>query len=169
MSISFCWSPITCGLASRNLLIFFFGATLFFIDYYFFCCLSKTLFWLAISLHKYLRKTGKTLIWFLLNLSTFSRSFKRTSNAILSSTIAVFRIDNREVGELFFSANNFIISPPHFGVEIFEIISSKIASRFCTTTYREFKGLTIFLRYNPIAFYSNQMFSSRRPISRALV
>ena len=87
----------------------------------------------------------------------------------MSSALAAFRIDNYEVGELFFSANNLIISLPRFSIEISEVTNSDIAGRFRTTTYRELRGLAIFLGYNPVAFYSDRMFSSRRPISRALV
>ena len=72
------------------------------------------------------------------------------------------------MGEVFFLASNLIISPPRFSIEI-EIISGGVAGRFCTTTHREFRGLAIFLGYNPIAFYLDRIFSSRRPISRALV
>ena len=85
------------------------------------------------------------------------------------STLAAFRIDNREVGELFFSANNLMISLPRFGVEISEVTNSNIAGHFRITTYRELRGLTIFLGYNLIAFYLDRIFFSRRPISRALV
>ena len=85
------------------------------------------------------------------------------------STLAAFRIDNREVGELFFLANNLIISPPRFSIEISEITNSSIAGRFRLRTYREFRGLATFLGYNPIAFYPDRIFSSRRPISQALV
>ena len=92
-----------------------------------------------------------------------------TSIAILLSVIAAFRIDNREVGELFFLANNLIISPPRFGVEISEITDSSIAGRFRLRTYREFRGLATFLGYNPVVFYPDRIFFSRRPISRALV
>ena len=87
----------------------------------------------------------------------------------MSSALAAFRIDNREVGELFFSANNLMISPLRFGVEISEVAGGGVAGRFRTTTYRELRGLATFLGYNPVAFYLNRMFSSRRPISRALV
>jgi len=87
----------------------------------------------------------------------------------LLSTLAAFRIDNREVGELFFSANNLMILLPRFGVEISEMTGGDIASRFRIMTYRKLRGLAIFLGYNPIAFYLDRMFFSRRPISRALV
>ena len=62
-------------------------------------------------------------------------------------------MDNREVGEVFFLTNNLIISLPHFSVEIFEIISGGITGRFYIITYREFRGLAIFLGYNPVVFY----------------
>jgi len=87
---------------------------------------------------------------------------------ILLSALATFRIDNREVGKLFFSANNLMISLPRFGVEISEVTGGNIASRFRTTTYRELRGLATFLGYNPVAFYLDRTFFSRRPISRAL-
>ena len=86
----------------------------------------------------------------------------------MSSVVAAFRIDNHKVGELFFLANNLIRSPPHFGIEIFKITGGSIASRFHLRTHREFRGLATFLGYNPVAFYSDRMFSSRRPISQAL-
>ena len=54
---------------------------------------------------------------------SISRSFKMIFIAILSSALAAFRIDNLEVGELFFSANNLIISPPRFSIEISEVVS----------------------------------------------
>jgi len=56
-----------------------------------------------------------------------------------------------------------------FSIEIFEIINNSITSYFCIIIYREFRGLTIFLKYNPIAFYLDRIFFSRRPISRTLV
>ena len=62
-------------------------------------------------------------------------------------------MDNREVGEVFFLANNLIILLPRFSVEIFEIISGGITDRFYIITYREFRGLAIFLGYNLIVFY----------------
>ena len=64
-------------------------------------------------------------------------------------------MDNREVGEVFFLANNLIILLPRFSVEIFEITSGSITGRFCIITYREFRGLATFLGYNPVAFYSD--------------
>ena len=64
-----------------------------------------------------------------------SRSFKTISIIILLSVIAAFRIDNCEVGELFFLANNLIISLPRFGVEISEIINGSVAGRFRLRTY----------------------------------
>ena len=85
------------------------------------------------------------------------------------SILAAFRIDNLEVGKLFFLVNNLIISPLYFGVKISEVTSGGIAGRFCLRTYRELRGLAIFLGYNPIAFYLDRIFFSRRPISRALV
>jgi hypothetical protein len=96
-----------------------------------------------------------------------SRFLRITFIATLSSAITAFRIDNREAGELFFSANNFIISPLRFSVKISEIIGSGVADCFRTTTHREFRGLVTFLGYNPVAFHSDRTFSSRRPISRA--
>jgi len=87
----------------------------------------------------------------------------------LLSILAAFRIDNRKVGKLFFSINNLIISLLRFGVEISEVIGGNITSRFRTTTYRELRGLAIFLGYNLIAFYLDRIFFSRRLISRALV
>ena len=62
-------------------------------------------------------------------------------------------MDNCEVGEVFFLANNLIILLPHFGVEIFEITGGGIASCFCIITHREFRSLAIILGYNPVAFY----------------
>ena len=97
-----------------------------------------------------------------------SRSFKIISIIILSSVVAAFQIDNREVGEIFFLANNLIISPPRFNIEI-EIIGGDIINRFYIIIYREFRGLAIFLGYNPIAFYLDRIFFSRRLISRALI
>jgi hypothetical protein len=88
---------------------------------------------------------------------------------ILLSVLAAFRINNREVGELFFSVNNLTRSPPRFSIEIFEVVGGSMAGRFRITTYRELRDLAIFLGYNPMAFYSNRIFSSRRLISRALV
>ena len=85
------------------------------------------------------------------------------------STLAAFRIDNREVGKLFFSTNNLMISLPRFGIEISEVTDGDIAGRFRTTIYREFRGLAIFLGYNPIVFYLDRIFFSRRPISRAFI
>ena len=75
------------------------------------------------------------------------------SIAILSSTLVAFRIDNHEVGELFFSANNLIILLPRFGVEISEVVGGSVAGRFCTTTYRELRSLATFLGYNLVAFH----------------
>ena len=87
---------------------------------------------------------------------------------ILSSALAAFRIDNLEVGELFFSANNLMISPPRFGVKISEVASGDVAGCFHLTTHQDLRGLATFLGYNPVAFHPDRMFSSRRPISRAL-
>ena len=84
------------------------------------------------------------------------------------STLAAFRIDNREVGELFFSVNNLMISLPRFGVEISEVTDGDMAGRFRITTYRELRGLATFLGYNLVAFYLDRMFFFRRPISRVL-
>ena len=81
------------------------------------------------------------------------RFFKIISVIILSSVVVAFRIDNYEVGKVFFLANNLIILLPYFSVEIFEIINGSIAGRFYIITYREFRGLAIFLGYNPVAFY----------------
>ena len=96
------------------------------------------------------------------------RSFKIIFITTLSSVIAAFRIDNREIGKVFLLINNLIILPPHFSIEI-EITDSGIVGRFYITTYREFRGLATFLKYNPVAFYLDRIFFSRRPISRALV
>ena len=63
------------------------------------------------------------------------RSFRIISIAILSNIVAAFRSDNREVGKLFFSANNLIISPPRFNIKISEIIDSNIAGRFYLRIY----------------------------------
>ena len=97
------------------------------------------------------------------------RFFKITFIIILLSILAAFRIDNREVGELFFSVNNLIILLLRFSIEISKMIGSNIASRFRIITYRELRGLAIFLGYNLIAFYLDRIFFSRRLISRALV
>ena len=64
-------------------------------------------------------------------------------------------MDNREVGEVFFLANNLIILLPRFSIEIFEITNGSITDRFYIITYREFRGLTTFLGYNLVAFYSD--------------
>jgi len=58
-------------------------------------------------------------------------------HTILSNTETVFRIDNCKVGELFFSANNFIILLLPFSVEIFKMINSRVAGRFCIIVRRE--------------------------------
>ena len=83
---------------------------------------------------------------------TISQSFKIISITTLSSIVIVFRINNCEIGKIFFLINNLIISPPHFSIEI-EIINSNIINRFYIITYREFRGLIIFLKYNLIIFY----------------
>ena len=62
-------------------------------------------------------------------------------------------MDNYKVGEVFFLTNNLIILLLRFGIEIFEITNSSITGYFYIITYREFKGLIIFLGYNPVAFY----------------
>jgi hypothetical protein len=80
------------------------------------------------------------------------QSFKIISIITLSNIITAFRINNREVEKVFFLISNLIILPPHFNIKI-KIISSGIISRFYTTTHRKFRGLAIFLGYNPIAFY----------------
>ena len=64
-------------------------------------------------------------------------------------------MDNCEVGEVFFLANNLIISLPRFSVEIFEITDGSIAGHFRIIIYREFRGLATFLGYNLVAFYSD--------------
>ena len=88
---------------------------------------------------------------------------------ILLSALAAFRINNRKVGELFFSANNLITSPPRFNIKISKIADNNIAGRFYLKIYRDFRDLAIFLGYNLIAFYLDRIFSSRRSISRAFV
>ena len=87
---------------------------------------------------------------------------------ILLSALVAFRINNLEVEKLFFLINNLIILLLRFSVKISEVVGGSMAGRFYLRTYRELRGLTIFLGYNPIAFYPDRMFSSRRPISRAL-
>ena len=64
-----------------------------------------------------------------------------------------FRINNFEIGKLFFLINNLIILLLYFGIKISEIANSSITGRFCLRTYRKLRGLTIFLGYNLIAFY----------------
>ena len=82
-----------------------------------------------------------------------SRSFRTISIVILSNVLVAFRIDNHEVGELFFLANNLIILLLRFGVEISEVIGSDVAGRFCLTIYQELRNLATFLEYNSVAFY----------------
>jgi len=79
-----------------------------------------------------------------------------------------FRINNYKVRKVFLLINNLIILLPYFNIEI-EIINGNIIDRFYIIIHREFKGLTIFLEYNLMAFYLDWIFFSRRPISRALV
>ena len=62
-------------------------------------------------------------------------------------------MNNRKIREIFFLANNLIILPPRFDIKIFEITSNNITDRFRITTYREFRGLAIFLGYNLMIFY----------------
>ena len=90
--------------------------------------------------------------------------FKIISIITLSSIIVAFQIDNYKVRKVFLLINNLIISPPRFNIEI-EIIGDSITDRFYIIIYREFRGLAIFLRYNPIIFYLDRIFSSRRLIS----
>ena len=78
----------------------------------------------------------------------------------LSSAVAVFQINNREAGELFFSMNNFIISPPHFGVKISEMAGGGVAGHFCMMTHQELRGLAMLLGYNPVTFHPDRTFSS---------
>ena len=96
------------------------------------------------------------------------RFFKIIFIITLSSIIATFRIDNYKVGKVFLLVNNLIILLLHFNIKI-EIISDSIINRFYIIIYREFRDLTIFLKYNLIVFYLDWIFSSRKPISRALI
>ena len=41
----------------------------------------------------------------------------------------------------------------YFSIKIFEIIGNSITGYFYIITYREFRGLIIFLKYNPVAFF----------------
>ena len=81
------------------------------------------------------------------------RFFKIIFITILLSIVAVFRIGNCEVGKVFFLINNLIKLLPRFSIEIFEITDGSIINYFYIITYREFRGLAIFLEYNPIVFY----------------
>jgi len=56
------------------------------------------------------------------------------------------------VRKVFFLISNLIILLLYFSIEI-EIINSNIINRFYIITYREFRGLIIFLKYNLIIFY----------------
>ena len=79
--------------------------------------------------------------------------FKIIFIIILLNILAVFRIDNRKVGKLFFLVNNLIILLPYFSIEISKVINSNIASYFYIIIYRELRDLIIFLGYNLIVFY----------------
>ena len=55
--------------------------------------------------------------------------------------------------ELFFLANNLMISPLCFNVEIFEVAGGNMTGCFYITTHRELRDLAIFLKYNLMIFY----------------
>jgi hypothetical protein len=77
-----------------------------------------------------------------------------SSAAIQSNARAAFRIDNREVGDLFFSASKYNKSQPRFGVEIFELEGrGGEGVGLGIITQRECNGLFIFLGYNSVAFH----------------
>ena len=81
------------------------------------------------------------------------RFFRIIFIIILSNIVVAFRSNNYEVRKLFFLINNLIILLLYFSVEISEVINGSIASYFYLITYRELRGLAIFLKYN--SFYYN--------------
>ena len=63
--------------------------------------------------------------------------------------------------------NSFIISLPRFSEVITIVVGSSIIGLFSVTTHLNLSGFAILLRYNPVAFYLDRIFSSLKPISRA--